>query len=106
MKKPSWLMAYGHSETAVIEVTPSTQTFAVARSVFSFPPPVTVQGAAKAQPALPQPGELHCLPFHDVFLLRSQLTFEHILEGVLLPHLILCLRPVASLTSEPPWEPG
>lgn len=44
-RKTSWLMVYGHSETAVIGVTLSTCAFAIADRMFSFPPATTVQAS-------------------------------------------------------------
>jgi len=100
-RKTSWPMVYGHSETAVIGVTLSTCAFAIADRMFSCPPTVTVQASSTlsaesclgvAGTALTGRAALFG-PCFCVFLQRSQLTFEHILEGVLQPHLSLCPQP-------------
>lgn len=81
-------MVYSHSDPAVIRVT-----------MFSCSPAQWCaqagqqhwgQRAAGMWQTLPWLGELHFLPFHDNFLQRSQLKFEHILEGVLELHHSLC----------------
>lgn len=96
-RKRPWPMVYGHSEAAVTRVTLSSCALAIAVDTFSFLPTTSVQASSRpaAESCLSRAGtaptgRTALFALSGCFPATLTVTFEHVLEGLLQPHLVLC----------------